>query len=157
MEHNVEIIESPGGIRVESAVVFGYPAHIHTYSEMILYEPFDGTVIVNDLHIRADSGCAVLIVPSDLHRIVVRYKVPTWGFSYSVLTEQEKFNRRGRFRGNGMTERFVKAQFAVTDDARGNNAGVVDNERVARTDVIEDIAENFMFERAVAAVNDHQT
>lgn len=25
-----------------------------------------------------------------LHRIVVRYKVPTWGFSYSVLTEGEK-------------------------------------------------------------------
>ena len=72
MEHNVEIIESPDGIRVESAVVFSYPAHIHTYSEMILYEPFDGTVIVNDLHIPADSGCAVLIVPSDLHRIVVR-------------------------------------------------------------------------------------
>lgn len=25
-----------------------------------------------------------------LHRIVVRYKVPTWSFSYSVLTQAEK-------------------------------------------------------------------
>ena len=72
MEYVVEIIEKSNAIQVEDAVVFSYPAHIHTYSEMILYEPFDGTVIVNDLHIPADYGCAVLIVPSDLHRVVVK-------------------------------------------------------------------------------------
>ena len=71
MEYIVETIEKPDMIKVESAVVFSYPAHIHTYSEMILYEPFEGTVIVNDLHIPADRGCAVLIAPSDLHRILV--------------------------------------------------------------------------------------
>ena len=72
MEYIVETINKTEKIRVESAEVFSYPAHIHTYSEMMLYEPFDGTVIVNDLHIPADSGCAVLIVPSDLHRVEVR-------------------------------------------------------------------------------------
>lgn len=72
MEYIVEIIEKSNAIQVADAVVFSYPAHIHTYSEMILYEPFDGTVIVNDLHIPADYGCAVLIVPSDLHRVVVK-------------------------------------------------------------------------------------
>ena len=71
MEYTVATIENNNKVWVESAGVRSYPAHIHTYSEMILYEPFDGTVIINDLHIQADSGCAVLIVPSDLHRIVV--------------------------------------------------------------------------------------
>ena len=71
MEYRVETIEKNEKIAVASSVVYSYPAHIHTYSEMILYEPFAGTVIVNDLHIPADSGCAVLVVPSDLHRVIV--------------------------------------------------------------------------------------
>ncbi len=71
MEYIVQTKEKPDEIKLESAVVFSYPAHIHTYSEMILYEPFDGTVIVNDRHIAANFGCAVLIVPSDVHRVVV--------------------------------------------------------------------------------------
>ena len=72
MDYRVETIEKNGKIAVASSVVYSYPAHIHTYSEMILYEPFDGMVIVNDRHIPANAGCAVLVVPSDLHRVVVR-------------------------------------------------------------------------------------
>lgn len=71
MEYMVKTNENNNKIKVESAIVFSYPAHIHTYSELILYEPFDGSVLVNDLCIDANFGCAVLVVPSDLHRIVV--------------------------------------------------------------------------------------
>ena len=52
--------------------LFDYHAHIHTYYEIILYEPFDGFVTVNEKSIRVDSYTCIMVAPSDLHKIEVR-------------------------------------------------------------------------------------
>lgn len=48
-----------------------------------------------------------------MHRIVVREKVGTWGFSYARLTDEELSYLRGLFAG--------KAQFAFTHPAFGGS------------------------------------
>ena len=72
MELKIESLPSENAVSVVSRQVYSYPAHIHTYSELILYERFDGEITVNDLKIEASDRCAVLIVPGDLHRVEVR-------------------------------------------------------------------------------------
>lgn len=61
-----------GGADVESNTVFGYPVHTHTYCEMTLYFPFDGSVAVNNRDICMDQITAILVKPFDFHKIEVR-------------------------------------------------------------------------------------
>lgn len=72
MEYKVEILGQGEKTRIRSKPVYSYPAHIHTYCEMILYEPFDGEITVNEQRISADSCCVILMAPLDLHRVCVR-------------------------------------------------------------------------------------
>jgi len=72
MEYKVETLGQGEKTRISSKPVYSYPTHIHTYCEMILYEPFEGEITVNEQQIRADSCCVVLIAPLDLHRVYVR-------------------------------------------------------------------------------------
>lgn len=55
------------GITVETGTVFQFPMHMHSYYEMTLYEPFPGTISVNDNVFSIDRPTAILIVPSDFH------------------------------------------------------------------------------------------
>ena len=57
------------GIVVSAASVFSYHTHMHSYYEMTLYDPFDGTITVNDKFFTIDSPTVVLVIPSDFHRI----------------------------------------------------------------------------------------
>lgn len=61
-------------ITTEYGQVSSYPIHIHSYCEMILYEPFDGHVCINDQSIVPDNLTAILIIPGDFHEIVVNNK-----------------------------------------------------------------------------------
>ena len=72
MVYQIETLGQGEKLRISSKAVYSYPTHIHTYCEMILYEPFDGEITVNAQSIRADSCCAILIAPLDLHRVFVR-------------------------------------------------------------------------------------
>lgn len=69
----VKIESLPQGqqLRVTESTVYSYPAHIHTYCEMIFYEPFEGTVTVNMHHFAAKESFALLMAPMDLHSIRV--------------------------------------------------------------------------------------
>lgn len=58
-------------ISVSSGVVFSYHAHVHTYYEIILYQPFNGNVTVNDRVVNVNSYTCVMVSPSDLHKIDV--------------------------------------------------------------------------------------
>ena len=59
------------GIAVEHGNVISFPIHMHTYYEMLLYEPFDGFVKINDYTIVPNRLTAIILVPSDFHQIVV--------------------------------------------------------------------------------------
>ena len=72
MVYQIETLGQGEKIRISSNPVYSYPTHIHTYCEMILYEPFDGEITVNAQSIRADACCVILIAPLDLHRVFVR-------------------------------------------------------------------------------------
>ena len=72
MEYKVETLGQGEKTRIRSTPVYSYPAHIHTYCEMILYEPFDGEITVNEQRIKTDSCCVILMAPLDLHRVCVR-------------------------------------------------------------------------------------
>ena len=63
---------SPGKLSVQTDTVFCYPLHIHTCYEMLLYQPFDGCISVNEHRIRIDSLTAVLISPFDFHKVDVK-------------------------------------------------------------------------------------
>ncbi len=72
MEFKIETIKQDVQTRISTAPVYSYPTHIHTYCEMILYEPFEGVITVNERNVEADSCCAILVAPMDLHRISVQ-------------------------------------------------------------------------------------
>lgn len=59
-------------IMVQKDFVFSYPVHTHTYCEMTLYLPFDGSISVNNCAIHMDSVTAILVYPSDFHKIEVK-------------------------------------------------------------------------------------
>ena len=70
--YNVVKLKGGGAaVSVESACVYSYHTHMHTYYEMTLYEPFDGTVAVNDRDFDMRTRSCILIAPSDFHRIRV--------------------------------------------------------------------------------------
>lgn len=55
-------------ITVATGSIFQFPIHMHSYYEMTLYEPFDGTISVNDTVFTMDTPTAILIAPFDFHR-----------------------------------------------------------------------------------------
>ena len=59
-------------ITVQKNIVFSYPIHTHTYCEMTLYSPFDGNISVNNRTISTDNITAILVFPSDFHKIEVK-------------------------------------------------------------------------------------
>ena len=70
--HKIPILhKSDKGVNASRYNVFSYHTHMHSYYEMTLYEPFDGTVTINDNIFKINTVTAVLIAPSDFHRIEV--------------------------------------------------------------------------------------
>ena len=66
----IERVNTPSPrISVSSNEVFSYGVHTHAFVEMVLYEPFDGTVTVGNKELRVNAPCAVLISPLDIHEI----------------------------------------------------------------------------------------
>lgn len=63
--------KTDANITTESGTVQSFPIHIHSYCEMLLYEPFDGYICINDRVIVPESLTSVLIIPGDFHEIVV--------------------------------------------------------------------------------------
>lgn len=59
-------------ICVTTKTVYSFYAHLHSYYELLLYQPFKGQVTVNNRAIVMNSLTAVLIVPGDLHKIKVQ-------------------------------------------------------------------------------------
>ena len=71
-KNKIQTLHKSGvGIAVECGNVISFPIHMHTYYEMLLYEPFDGFVKINDCRIVPDKLTAMVFVPSDFHQIVV--------------------------------------------------------------------------------------
>ena len=61
-----------GGLAVTSGEMYAYPPHAHAYCEMTLYEPFEGTITVNDQCVDMRAGYSVILMtPLDVHRIGV--------------------------------------------------------------------------------------
>ncbi len=72
-EYKIKTLHKAGAdITVESAGVYSYPIHTHSYYEMTLYEPFDGVITLNDCVIVPDKPTAILVIPSDFHKISVK-------------------------------------------------------------------------------------
>ena len=72
MNYPIERIKgNENRISVNFGTVFSYHAHIHTYYEIILYEPFIGNVTVNEKTVAVDSYTCIMVAPSDLHKIEV--------------------------------------------------------------------------------------
>jgi len=67
----IRVLNDFESLRVEKARVFSYPAHAHTYYEMLLYFPFDGKIYVNGTALSVEAPTAVLITPYDIHSITV--------------------------------------------------------------------------------------
>ena len=68
----IPIIHKIGeGIGVNVANVFSYHTHMHSYYEMTLYDRFDGVITINGSPFTINSPTAVLVIPSDFHRIEV--------------------------------------------------------------------------------------
>ena len=72
MDYIVEKIEpKEKDLSVSTGNIFCYRAHIHSYYEIILYEPFCGNVTVNERKLSMKSYTCVMIAPWDLHKIEV--------------------------------------------------------------------------------------
>ena len=79
-------------ITTEYGQVISFPIHTHSYCEIILYEPFDGYVCINDQVITPNKATATLIVPGDFHEIVVNNKTASKFMKISFTTNIfEKF------------------------------------------------------------------
>lgn len=59
------------GLTVSTGKVYSFPAHSHSYYEMILYRPFDGYVTVNGRQIPATMPFILLMTPADLHSVML--------------------------------------------------------------------------------------
>lgn len=47
--------------------IYSFHVHTHLYYEMLLYEPFDGSIEINDRKIIIKQPTAVIIAPGDFH------------------------------------------------------------------------------------------
>ena len=76
-------------VLVESNTVYSYPTHMHTYFELMLYLPFDGSISINDHDFSVCTPTCILIAPSDFHRTTVngerRGRFVKVGFEESIL------------------------------------------------------------------------
>ena len=83
-------------ISVETASVFSFYTHAHSYYEMTFYEPFDGKISVNDKGFNMNIPTAILISPSDYHKIEVfgknDAKFIKIGFTSHTLYSEHTFN-----------------------------------------------------------------
>lgn len=57
------------GISIESKEIFSYHTHTHSYYEMTLYEPFDGSININGNDYMISTPSIILIPPSSFHKI----------------------------------------------------------------------------------------
>lgn len=88
MNYTVEKIEtSEKAISVNTGIVFSYHAHIHSYYEIILYEPFCGRVTVNKRVLDVDTYTCIMVAPSDLHKIEVLSKTDAKFIKLKVTAE----------------------------------------------------------------------
>lgn len=72
-EGKIEVLSHEGAsfFRTSHRAVFDYPLHAHTYYELTFYAPFSGCLTVNGEKILPNRPLAILMTPSDLHRIDV--------------------------------------------------------------------------------------
>ena len=61
-----KMIKSENGVLVESSEVCSFYAHVHNYSEIILYESFDGVVYIGDTAFKVDEHTAT---PDDVYAV----------------------------------------------------------------------------------------
>ena len=61
-------------ITVETNHVFSFHTHTHSFFEMTLYEPFNGEITINNKAFNISTPTAILIIPSDFHKIEVKGK-----------------------------------------------------------------------------------
>lgn len=72
MDKNIlKMIKNQSGILVESSEVYSFSAHLHNYTEIILYQEFDGVVFIGENSFKVNNYMAVLISTLDIHRIQV--------------------------------------------------------------------------------------
>ena len=55
------------GVFASKMKIYSYHTHTHLYYEMLLYEPFDGNITINDQELKITEPTAILIAPGDLH------------------------------------------------------------------------------------------
>lgn len=83
-------------ITIETASVFSFYTHAHSYFEMTLYEPFDGKISVNDKEFKISAPTAILVCPSDYHKIEVPEKTTAKfikiGFTSRILYSANKLS-----------------------------------------------------------------
>lgn len=65
------LVLQKAGLYIETKTVFSYPIHSHSYYEMTLYMPFEGSIRINDNKYSVDTPFISLIAPSDFHIIEV--------------------------------------------------------------------------------------
>lgn len=73
----VRLDDSKQEISVTLGHIYNYHMHMHTYYEMTLYQPFDGTISLNDMDLCMDTVTCILVAPSDFHKISVKDKNDT--------------------------------------------------------------------------------
>lgn len=67
----IAILNNVDLLHIEKNNVFSYPSHAHTYYEMILYQPFDGEIVLNGIKYEIKLPTVILMTPYDIHSINV--------------------------------------------------------------------------------------
>lgn len=92
------------GVSVSEKKIYSYHIHNHLYYEILLYEPFDGYITINDNKFEITETTAVLIAPGDFHSTEVLGKESEvikmqcnssnmlYRYSTAVLTADENDN-----------------------------------------------------------------
>lgn len=55
------------GLSASKINIYSYHTHTHLYYEMLLYEPFDGSIRINERELKITEPTAILIAPGDFH------------------------------------------------------------------------------------------
>lgn len=81
-------------ISINYSKVFTYPIHGHVYYEILVYEPFNGTITLNGARFNTQTPTAILITPNDFHSTAMVGKPPALCFKLQIKREiMEKFSR----------------------------------------------------------------
>jgi len=59
------------GYTLENSKFHSYPKHCHIFYEMLLYQPFDGNITINEKKYFCKTPTAILVTPSVFHNINV--------------------------------------------------------------------------------------